>query len=74
MKQEIGWSSVLHYLADFMFVGPAGTRVCLVLLHTMKTVAERFSVSLAPGKTDGPATVVKFLGIAIDWNVDSQMT
>lgn len=50
MKQETGWSSVLHYLDDFLFVAPAGTCVFLVLLHTMEAVAERFGVPLVSEK------------------------
>ncbi|KAM3921505.1 uncharacterized protein RB166_010897 [Leptodactylus fuscus] len=58
--------SVLHYLDDFLFVGPPGTWVCSVLLQEMVRVCRLFGVPLAPEKTEGPATVVKFLGIVID--------
>lgn len=66
VKREAGWALALHYLDDFLFVGPAGSRVCSVLLHTMERVAGQFGVPLALEKTEGPATVMKFLGILID--------
>lgn len=66
VKREAGWSAALHYLDDFLFIGPAGSKVCSVLLHTMERVAQQFGVPLAPDKTEGPATVVKFLGIVLD--------
>lgn len=66
VKREAGWASVIHYLDDFLFMGPKDSRVCSLLLHTMERVAGQFGVPLAPEKTEGPTTVIKFLGIVID--------
>ncbi|XP_040273667.1 uncharacterized protein LOC120989530 [Bufo bufo] len=66
VKQEAGWNSVLHYLDDFLFLGPAESRVCAILLHTMERVGARFGIPLAAEKTEGPSTVITFLGIEID--------
>lgn len=66
VKSESQIPSVLHYLDDFLFVGPSGSRVCLSLLQTMERVSRNFGVPLAPDKTEGPTTVIKFLGILID--------
>lgn len=66
VRQESRVASVLHYLDDFLFVGPRGSRVCSVLLQTMERLALDFGVPLAPDKTEGPATEIKFLGIVID--------
>lgn len=54
-------------------MGPRGSRVCAVLLHTMERVSDDFGVPLAPEKTEGPATLIKFLGIMIDsaWSAGS---
>lgn len=49
-----GLQSLIHYLDDFLVVGPLGT-----LQHVFKI----FRVPLAPEKTEGPG---KFLGIIID--------
>lgn len=66
VKSESGIPSVLHYLDDFLFIGPPASLVCKAALRTMERVSLSFGVPLAPEKTEGPATVVKFLGIVID--------
>ncbi|XP_075715671.1 uncharacterized protein LOC142750558 [Rhinoderma darwinii] len=66
VRREAQVQSALHYLDDFLFIGPPGTYVCAGLLHTMERVARDFGVPLAPEKTEGPMTVIKFLGIMID--------
>ncbi|XP_069592246.1 uncharacterized protein [Ranitomeya imitator] len=59
-------ASVIHYLDDFMFVGPPDSAVCGNLLATMEWVSGHFGVPLAQEKTEGPCTVLSFLGILID--------
>ncbi|KAM9294537.1 uncharacterized protein PAF06_018723 [Gastrophryne carolinensis] len=66
VKERAGMGSVTHYLDDFLCVGPAGTRICHLLLSTMLDVFGVFGVPVAHDKTEGPATVMKFLGIEID--------
>lgn len=66
VKRESAIPSILHYLDDFLFIGPPGSRVCKVLLSTMERIAVTFGVPLAPEKTEGPVTLIKFLGIMID--------
>ncbi|CAJ0927872.1 unnamed protein product [Ranitomeya imitator] len=58
--------SVIHYLDDFMCIGPDQSQCCEVLLRTVVWIAERFGVPLAPGKTEGPCTSLSFLGIVVD--------
>lgn len=58
--------SVLHYLDDFLFIFPGSSWVCVTLLPTMERVPADFGVPLAPDKTEGPNTVITFLGIVID--------
>ncbi|XP_072254328.1 uncharacterized protein, partial [Pyxicephalus adspersus] len=58
--------SVIHYLDDFLLIGPAESGVCRVLLATLQHVAETFGVPLAGEKTEGPTTVLTFLGIELD--------
>ncbi|XP_040294444.1 uncharacterized protein LOC121005739 [Bufo bufo] len=64
--QESGCHSVIHYLDDFLCLGPGGSRVCSLLLSTLQSVFECFGVPLAVDKTVGPATELSFLGIVID--------
>ncbi|XP_044128316.1 uncharacterized protein LOC122921997 isoform X1 [Bufo gargarizans] len=61
-----GCASVIHYLDDFLCLGPANSRVCSLLLHTVQSVFARFGVPLAVEKTVGPVTELCFLGIVID--------
>lgn len=58
----------LHYLDDLWFLCPPVSRVCGILLHTKERVTLTFRVLLAPDKTKGLATVVKFFWILI-WNI-----
>ncbi|XP_040186277.1 uncharacterized protein LOC120918659 [Rana temporaria] len=58
--------SVVHYLDDFLCVGPPSSRVCAILLATLQHIAGRFGVPLAADKTEGPTTELSFLGIVID--------
>lgn len=66
VRQETQVDSILHYLDDFLFVGPRDSRVCSLLLRAMERVSAVFGVPLAPEKTEGPTTELKFLGIVID--------
>lgn len=66
VRDVSGIQSVIHYLDDFLCVGPAGSNVCAVLLGTLQHIADRFGVPLAPEKTEGPTSTIVFLGIEID--------
>lgn len=55
--------SIIHYLDNFLVIGPSGSRVCHTLLAMLQHVFELFGVLLAAEKTEGPVTVLKFLGI-----------
>ncbi|XP_031749215.1 uncharacterized protein LOC116407638 [Xenopus tropicalis] len=66
VREKAGVASVIHYLDDFLCVGPQRSSLCAVLLETLQEVAEQFGVPLAREKTEGPITCLKFLGIEID--------
>ena len=61
-----GFPSSLHYLDDFLLVGPAGTPVCAEALQAMLQLCEVLGVPVAEEKTEGPAKVITFLGIEVD--------
>ncbi|KAM4013494.1 LOW QUALITY PROTEIN: uncharacterized protein ACNLHF_003571 [Anomaloglossus baeobatrachus] len=72
VRDVSGWSSVVHYLDDFLCVGPADSAQCAGILAAMEWVSAYFGVPLAPEKTTGPTTCISFLGIVIDsvaWEV-----
>ncbi len=59
-------NSVLHYLDDFLFVGPPNSEKCKILLSSFQSVCEVLGVPLAPEKTEGPSPIITFLGLEID--------
>ncbi|XP_072254199.1 uncharacterized protein [Pyxicephalus adspersus] len=66
VKEVSGVQSIIHYLDDFLCVGPSGSSVCANLLGTLEHVAGQFGVPLAGDKTVGPVTELAFLGILLD--------
>lgn len=66
MRYETGSRSVIHYLDDFLFVSPGGSEQCQYILDTFRFFMDRFGVPLSAEKTEGPRTVISFLGIELD--------
>lgn len=65
---------MIHYLDAFLCVGPPSSKLCGVLLTTIQHIPERFGISLAADKTEGPVEVIKFLGIEIDsWAIQCHL-
>lgn len=56
----------LHYLDDFLILGPANTQACHDSLATALSLYERAGFPVAPEKTEGPVTKLVFLGIELD--------
>lgn len=56
----------LHYLDDFLFLGPPNHDECASSLHTALQVCSQLGVPVANHKTEGPTTKLTFLGIQID--------
>lgn len=63
-RQGVAW--VDHYLDDFIVLGMAGTEECAEGLAVVWRVSRELGVPLAEEKSEGPATVLTFLGIEID--------
>ena len=53
----------LHYLDDFLLLGPAGSRTCHEALAAALTLCDHVGLPVAPDKTEGPSTCLIFLGI-----------
>lgn len=66
VRDVSGMNLVIHYLDDFLCIGPAASRICAVLLTSLEHIADRFGIPLAPEKTEGPGKVISFLGIILD--------
>ncbi|XP_077309137.1 uncharacterized protein LOC143928250 [Lithobates pipiens] len=66
VRDVSGIESIIHYLDDFLCIGPHASAVCAILLSTLQHIAGVFGVPLAAEKTEGPVGVLSFLGIVID--------
>ena len=61
-----GVREALHYLDDFLVIGPPGSERCGEDLQSCLEVCRGLGVAVAPRKTEGPSTCLTFLGIEID--------
>lgn len=55
-----------HYLDDFLFGGNAGTNECKQIMSTFFATCKKMGVPIAEEKTEGPQTVIIFLGLELD--------
>ena len=58
--------SIVHFLDDFLFVGPAHSQQSSQLLIGFKSICDSLGVPLAQEKTVPPTTTILFLGLEID--------
>ena len=63
---ERGVQFALHYLDDFLVLGPANSSVCQEAPNTTLSTCEEVGLPVAPEKTEGPTSCLTFLGIVID--------
>ena len=63
---ERGLQTALHYLDDFLLLGPPGCPQCEQSLALTLALCEELGFPVASEKTEGPATTLTFLGIEID--------
>lgn len=66
VRRRANSKGLVHYLDDFLCVGPAVSDECQHVLETLEEVAAEFGVPFAPEKTVGPVTCLCFLGLEID--------
>ena len=64
--RSAGVPYILHYLDDFLVLGPPRSGVCRDALGHMLTTCQSLGVPLAEDKVAGPATSLVFLGIELD--------
>lgn len=65
-RQRMRDNSSVHYLDDFLFMGPANSDQCLKFLATFQAFCCELGVPLAHDKTEGPVNKLTFLGIELD--------
>ena len=61
-----GIQFALHYLDDFLVLGPANSSICKESLSTLIDVCGDLGFPVAMEKTEGPSTRLTFLGIEFD--------
>lgn len=61
-----GVHTALHYLDDFLVLGPPGQASCVELLSATLELCQELGFPVAEEKTEGPTTFITFLGIEID--------
>ena len=66
MIHSQGFPLSLHYLDDFLLLGPAHSPLCQQALSATLQLCNQLGIQVAEEKTDGPATTLTFLGIEID--------
>lgn len=65
VEEKTGIHTLNHYLDDFIFAGST-FEICDLLMSSFKNTCDEFCIPLAEEKTEGPKTVLTFLGIVID--------
>ena len=71
LKNKCMISFVCHILDDFLIMEPPARvppqdRTCQQSLTAMMLTFKNLNIPVAPGKTQGPATVLEFMGIILD--------
>ena len=61
-----GADRILHYIDDFIVLGPAGSTACQQWLLTLIQSCANLGLLMAQEKTEGPATCLTVLGIEFD--------
>lgn len=57
---------LLHYLDDFLFGGKKNTKDCQTIMKHFQACMLELGVPIAREKTEGPTTVLVFLGLELD--------
>ena len=63
---QSGVSYLIHYLDDFLTMGPPSSLTCRQNLDTIIQLCNHLGVPLALEKIEGPSTFLPFLGIVLD--------
>lgn len=66
MLRKRGVPFIIHYLDDFLIIGPPSSGECSHGLSLCRDLCSHLGVPLAPSKIVGPTTRLVFLGIELD--------
>ena len=68
IAQNAGDSYLIHYLVDYLTIGPPASTVCQNNVNIFLSLCAELGVPLATDKLKGPSTSLSFLGIILDTN------
>ena len=68
IAQNAGVSYLIHYLDDYLTMGPPASTVCQNNVSIFLSLCAELGVPLATDKLEGPSTSLSFLGIILDTN------
>ena len=66
LAQQNGVSFLVHYLDDFLTIGPPNSATCGNNLNILEHLCEDLGIPLALEKVEGPSNTICFLGITLD--------
>jgi len=66
IAQNAGISYLIHYLDDYLTMGPPSSTVCQHNVNTFLSLCAQLGVTLATDKVECPSTSLSFLGIILD--------
>ena len=66
IASQRGVSCILHYLDDFLIIGPPYSPACKQNLSTFIQLRNSLGIPLASKKIEGPSTSLSFLDIQLD--------
>lgn len=66
MFGQTGYGVPLHYLDDFLCVGPPASRECGKAVQSAVALCAELGVPISEEKLEGPTTCLSFLGITLD--------
>ena len=61
-----GVARIMHYLDDYLTLGPPGLEDCSQNLATITNCCHQLGVPIKQEKVEGPTTCLEFLGIILD--------
>ena len=66
IEQNLGISYLIHYLDDYLTMGPPQSSLCQRNLEIFTRLCKDLGVPLALEKLEGPSTSLSFLGLILD--------
>lgn len=66
LRSNYGLKWVIHYLDDYLILGPPNSDLCRQFLQDFLSVCSVLGIPVAMEKVEGPLTILTFLGLELD--------